>query len=69
MTGLTRSVAKALARAIRNDRGNSLALAFAITWGGLKLMRQLGARKRDVVYRTALAPGEAIRISNSPKGE
>ncbi len=60
------TIGRALAQAIRKDRGNSIALAMTVIWGGFKLMRTLGARKREVVYSAKLAPGEGVRISNLP---
>lgn len=62
--GSPNPVAKVIANAIRNDRGNSIVLAVTIIWTGLKLIRKLAMRQREVVYRTELAPGEGIRIRN-----
>ncbi len=63
------AIGRALAKAIRKDRGNSIALAATIIWGGLKLMRALSARKREVVYSSNLSPGEGVQIRNLPLGD
>ncbi|HCB33760.1 MAG TPA: hypothetical protein DEP66_07000 [Acidimicrobiaceae bacterium] len=70
MPDIRRAVAGRLARGVRevasrrwqSGRGNGVWVGAVILWSGLKLIRRLGARKREVVYRAELRPGEGLRI-------
>lgn len=48
----------------RGSQGSGRWLAIGLVVGGVKLMGRLGTRKREVLFRRQLGPGEALRIAH-----
>lgn len=48
----------------RGAGGNGVWLGIWLVVGGIRLMSRLGARKREVVFRRVLEPGETLNIAH-----
>ncbi len=46
----------------RGARGSGVWLAIGILTGGVRLLRRLGTREREVLYSRKLKAGETVRI-------
>ena len=64
--GIRARAAGALWRRARS--GNGIWLAAAIVTGGLRLLRRWSRRKREVVFRSEVKPGEQLTIRHVPRG-
>jgi len=48
----------------RGAKGSGIWLAVGILTGGIRVLRRLGTRKREVLYSRELTAGETLRLSH-----
>lgn len=65
------SVFRSAVRAVGNRRGRDSELwaSLLIVFGGLRLIRRLAKRRRDVVFSEKLKPGETLQIRHLASGQ